>query len=76
MMLETEFNVDWDEFAVVGVEQNVLSDIDILVFRHSLANAHLITNNLNSLLKTNILYKIDYTPRNYWFHDPIMLLPM
>lgn len=30
MMLEAEFNVDWGEFAVVGVEQTVLSDIDIL----------------------------------------------
>lgn len=30
MMLEAESNVDRGEFAVVGVEQNVLSDADIL----------------------------------------------
>lgn len=27
-------------------------------------------------LKTNILYKIDYTPSNDWFHDPNMLYEM
>ena len=49
MMLEAEFNVDWGEFVVAGVEQNVLSDIDILFFRHSSANAQIITNDLNNL---------------------------